>query len=103
MGVAGHDQATVLMRDFKDGADPRLVNGRDGIDYVRCRVCGDRRRVISGLHLKKHEITRDEYIEEFELGPDQLVASDFRTLRSGKPTFMPFNRRTWIAAIIESR
>jgi len=36
---------------------PRSGNfaGLEGIDFVRCRICGDRRRVISLRHLSKHE------------------------------------------------
>jgi hypothetical protein len=32
----------------------RILTGKENVDYVRCRICGDRRRVISGRHLSKH-------------------------------------------------
>jgi hypothetical protein len=31
------------------------ISGTEGYDFVTCRICGDRRRVISGLHLSKHD------------------------------------------------
>jgi len=41
--------------------------GGDGIDYVRCRVCGDHRSVISCRHLSKHGIDRQAYMQEYRL------------------------------------
>ena len=80
----------------------KSLSGVDGVDFVHCRICGDRRRVISARHLSKHDITRDEYIEEFELSSDQLIATDFRRLQSSRPRYRPLNKRTWIAAIRKS-
>jgi hypothetical protein len=34
------------------------LHGIEGVDSVRCRICGDHRRVISGRHLSKHDIDR---------------------------------------------
>jgi hypothetical protein len=42
----------------------RIV-GIDGIDFVRCRICGDHRRVISGRHLSKHGIDRETFVDHF--------------------------------------
>jgi hypothetical protein len=36
----------------------RRFNGDEGVDFVRCRICGDHRRVISGRHLSKHDTAR---------------------------------------------
>jgi hypothetical protein len=33
----------------------RSFDSDDGIEFVRCRICGDYRRVISGRHLSKHD------------------------------------------------
>jgi hypothetical protein len=33
----------------------RIIDGDEGIDFVRCRICGDYLRVISGRHLSKHD------------------------------------------------
>ena len=74
-------------------------SGVSGIDFVRCRICGDRRRVISQRHLSKHDTDRETYIHEYELSPDQLIASDFRRTQSSRPRYKPLNKRTWIAAI----
>jgi hypothetical protein len=55
---------------------PAHPNGRNGIDFVRCRICGDRRRVISGRHLSKHETDRNTYMEEYARdAPDSLARS----------------------------
>ena len=78
---------------------PGWFNGQEGIDFVRCRICGDRRRVISGRHLSKHEIDRQEYIAAYRLSPDELIAKDFRVIRSSRPDFEPNGKRDWIAAI----
>ena len=34
------------------------VDGTEGFDFVTCRICGERRRVISGRHLSKHDTGR---------------------------------------------
>jgi hypothetical protein len=75
------------------------ANGEEGVDFVCCRICGDRRRVISGRHLSKHDIDRQEYITAFHLSPDELIAKDFRVIRSSRPAFQPNGKRDWIAAI----
>ena len=36
---------------------------------------------------------------EYRLSPDQLIAKDFRTLRSSRPGFQPYGKSDWIAAI----
>jgi hypothetical protein len=66
---------------------------------VRCRVCGDHRRVISGRHLSKHEIDRETYMEEYGLSPDQLIAKDFRRIISSRRGYSPYGKKDWIDAI----
>jgi hypothetical protein len=56
-----------------------------GIDFVRCRACGDHRRVISGRHLSKHGIDRETYMEEYALRPDELIAKDVRNACARSP------------------
>jgi hypothetical protein len=77
----------------------RGLRRREGMEFVRCRICGDKRRVISGRHLSKHGIDRETYIEEFRLSPDELCAKDFRRLVSSRPDYYPHDKRNWIAAI----
>jgi hypothetical protein len=45
----------------------RSIDGDEGVDFVRCRICGDHRRVISGRHLSKHDTDRETYMEEYHL------------------------------------
>jgi hypothetical protein len=71
----------------------------EGFDFVRCRICGDHRRVISGRHLSKHGTDREEYMEEYGLSPDELVAKDFRIIQSSRRGYQPYGKREWIAAI----
>ena len=66
------------------GSDSGSHTGKLGITYVRCRVCGDHRRVISGRHLSKHEIDRETYLEEYRLSPDELIAKEFRVIQSSR-------------------
>ena len=75
------------------------MNGIEGVDFVRCRICGDHYRVISGRHLAKHGIDRQDYMAEYHLSPDKLIAKDFRVLRSSRPGFYPYGKSDWIAAI----
>jgi len=77
----------------------RRSNRIEGVDFVRCRICGDHHRVISGRHLSKHGIDRQEYMDEYHLRSDQLIARDFRMLRSSRPGFYPHGKSDWIAAI----
>ena len=77
----------------------RRIDGDEGIDFVRCRICGDYRRVISGRHLSKHDTDRETYMEEYHLTPDELIAKDFRMIRSSRRGFYPHGKSDWIAAI----
>ena len=76
-------------------------DGEEGIDFVRCRICGDHRRVISGRHLSKHDTDRETYMEEYDLTPDQLIAKDFRMMQSSRRGFYPHGKNDWIAAMKE--
>jgi hypothetical protein len=72
----------------------------DGVDCVRCRICRAHLRVISGRHLlSKHGISRDTYVEEYGLTPDDLIAKDSRVLRSSRKDFVAHGKRDWIAAL----
>jgi hypothetical protein len=75
------------------------LEGVDGVDFVRCRICGDHRRVISGRHLSKHGTDRETYMEEYDLSPDELIAKDFRRLQSSRREYRPYGKKDWIAAI----
>jgi ROS/MUCR transcriptional regulator protein len=77
----------------------RSLNSREGFDFVRCRICGDHRRVLSGRHLSKHGTDREEYMEEYGLSPDELIAKEFRIIRSSRRGYQPHGKRDWIAAI----
>ena len=59
------------------GLRRRRVDGDEGVDFVRCRLCGDHLRVISGRHLSKHATDRETYMQEYNLSPDELIAKDF--------------------------
>jgi hypothetical protein len=82
--------------------DKRL-DGLEGADFVRCRICGERRRVISGRHLSKHGIEREIYMEEYGLSPDNLIAKDFRRIQSSRRDFQPYSKREWLAAMKAAR
>jgi hypothetical protein len=71
----------------------------DGVEFVRCRICGDHRRVISGRHLSKLGTDRGEYMQEYGLSPDELIAKDFRRIQSSRRGYQPYGKREWIAAI----
>ena len=73
-------------------------DGDDGTDFVRCRICGDHRRVISGRHLSKHDMDRETYMEEYHLTSDELIAKDFRVLQSSRRGYSPHGKSEWIAA-----
>lgn len=81
------------------GRRSKWLNGVDGIDFVRCRICGDHRRVISARHLSKHDIDRETYMKEYELSPDDFIAKDFRRIQSSCRGYYPYGKRDWIAAI----
>jgi hypothetical protein len=86
------------MGQRKRSGNRRFDNG-DGIEWVCCRICGDHRRVISGRHLSKHDIDRETYMEEYHLTPDELIAKDFRMIRSSRRGFYPHGRSDWIDAV----
>jgi hypothetical protein len=93
---------TLFDRRYGKGAvtrHARSSNLGEGIDFVRCRICGDQRRVISGRHLSKHGSDREEYMEEYGLSPDELIAKDFRIIQSSRRPYQPHGKKEWIAAI----
>jgi hypothetical protein len=75
------------------------AHNEDGVDFVRCGICGDHRRVISGRHLSKHGTDREDYMEEYGLSPDELIAKDFRIIQSSRRAYQPHGKKEWIAAI----
>jgi hypothetical protein len=77
----------------------RNFDNDDGVDFVRCRICGDHRRVISGRHLSKHDTDRETYMQEYDLTPDQLIAKGFRVLKSSRRGYYPNGKNEWIAAM----
>jgi hypothetical protein len=77
----------------------RSSNRGEGFDFVRCRICGDYRRVVSGRHLSKHGTDREQYMEEYGLSPDELIAKDSRRLHRSRRDYRPYSKRDWIAAI----
>src|SRR5438445_6155263 len=81
------------------GKRPRSFDSGDGIEFVRCRICGDHRRVINSQHLSKHDTDRGTYMEEYHLTPDELIAKDFRVLQSSRPGYYPHGKSDWIAAM----
>jgi len=76
----------------------RRLDGDEGIDFVRCHICGDHRRVINSQHLSKHDIDRETYMEEYHLTSDELIAKDFRVLQSSRRGYSPHGKSEWIAA-----
>src|SRR5216684_999083 len=81
------------------GRHARHFNGKDGITYVRCRICGDHRRVISGRHLSKHDTDRETYMQEFGLSPDELIAKEFRVIQSSRKGYHPYGKNDWVTAL----
>jgi ROS/MUCR transcriptional regulator protein len=77
----------------------RRFDNDEGIDFVRCRICGDHRRVISGRHLSKHDMERETYMAKYHLTPDELIAKDFRMIRSSRRGFYPHGKSDWIDAV----
>ena len=72
----------------------RIIDGVEGLDFVRCRICSDHRRVISGRHLSKHDSDRETYMQEYNLSPDELIAKEFRVVRSSRLVFIHTVRTT---------
>ena len=77
----------------------RRLDGAEGFDFVRCRVCGKHLHVISGRHLSTHGTDRETYIEEYALSPDQLCSKTFRVNHSSRSDYCAHSRREWIAAM----
>src|ERR1044071_2707678 len=77
----------------------RQLTGTEGVDFVTCRICSDRRRVISGRHLSKHDTNRASYMENYKLSPDQLIAKAFRILQSRDPDFRANSTAEWVTEI----
>src|ERR1041384_6784836 len=75
------------------------LTGNEDVDFITCRICGDRRRVISARHLSKHETDRLAYMKEYDLSPDQLIARAFRIIQSRDPGFKANSKAEWVAEI----
>jgi hypothetical protein len=65
----------------------------------RLRVSPVVRRVLSGRHLSKHGTDREEYMDEYGLSPDELIAKDFRIIQSSRRGYQPYGKREWIATV----
>ena len=78
---------------------PMRLVGIEGVDFVRCRSCGQRLRVISRRHLSKHDTDRSAFMAEYGLSPDQLVANDFRVIHSSRRDYRPYDRKAWVGRI----
>jgi hypothetical protein len=78
---------------------PGSSDNDDGIEFVRCCICGNRRRVINNQHLSKHDTDRQTYMEEYHLTPDELVAKDFRAIQSSRRGYYPNGKSEWITAV----
>lgn len=59
-----------LNRYPNDAPFLKKINDRrfDNIDnYIKCKICGKKLKRITNTHLKKHDITYEEYIEKFNI------------------------------------
>lgn len=43
--------------------------------FIRCKICGEKMVKMTSFHLKKHNISREEYVEKY--GIDNMVAKSF--------------------------
>jgi hypothetical protein len=84
---------------MRQGKRPSSFDSDDGIEFVRCRICCDHRRVINRQHLSKHDTDRETYMEEYHLTPDELIAKDFRRIQSSRHGYYPNGKSEWIAAM----
>jgi hypothetical protein len=55
--------------------------------------------VLSGRHLSKHGTDREEYMQEYGLSPDELIAKNSRRLHRSRRDYRPYGKIDWIAAI----
>jgi hypothetical protein len=74
----------------------------NGIDFVRCLICGKHLRVISGRHLSTHGTDRETYIEEYRLRPDQLCSKTFRINHSSRSDSVRLTSRSGLTRSISS-
>jgi hypothetical protein len=51
----------------RPSADSKMLEGRDGIDYVRCRICGEHRRVITGAIFSSTTLTGNRTLSDMAL------------------------------------
>jgi len=58
--------------------------------FVVCRICQRSFRIISGKHLAAHGLTREEYMQKFDLQPDRLTCVDHRISISRRSDYSPF-------------
>ena len=76
----------------------KFGNGQ-GIDFVRCLICGKHLSLISGKHLLTHGTDRETYIQQYRLSPDKLCSRMFRLNHSSRRNYRPHGKQDWIAAI----
>jgi hypothetical protein len=95
------DNLSVALKNPQKRFKPlsRRFDSADGILSVRCRICRDSLRVISGRHLSKHDTDRETYMEEFRLTPDKLIVKDFRMIQSSRRGYFPHGSNDWVAAV----
>lgn len=51
----------------------------ENVDYVVCRICGEKRRLITGRHVNSHGYTMEQYRKEF---PDTKLICDSSRMKN---------------------
>jgi hypothetical protein len=62
-------------------------------DYVECKICGKELQIITKMHLRVHDMTREDYMEMFDLTIDELASDYFRIQKSKKNGYRPLNKK----------
>jgi len=92
-----NDKSESMHRDRKKIG---LLEGKEGVDFVRCRLCSERRLILTKTgHLFKHRIDRATYMAKYGLTADQLTANVFRLHSTRCKGYVTYDRSNWEQAL----
>ncbi len=72
----------------------KVLDGKENVDFIVCRECGDRVRMLTNSgHLRKHHMNKEQYLCKFPGSP--MVCSDFSENKSPVSNFTYEERKKY--------
>lgn len=74
------------------GGNSRLHVVSSDLSIITCLICGREFKILGSIHLQVHGLTRQEYMEMYDLTADRLTCTSTRLLKGRTRGYRPFLR-----------